>query len=80
MPRLPYPKLAPEPYAHMTALGHYLNTATTLDPILIELVRLRASILNRCNFCTGMHAAELRKHHEPDSRIEAIAHWQDTDA
>ncbi len=64
----------------MRSIEHYLNTATSLSAVLLELVRLRTSLLNRCDFCEQTHASELRKHHEPESRIEAVAHWQNTDA
>jgi AhpD family alkylhydroperoxidase len=76
MPRLPYTKLAPEAYSRLQSLGHYLTTGTALEPVLIELVYLRASTLNGCGFCKGMHTAELRKHHEPQTRIDAVANWQ----
>ncbi len=80
MPRLPYTKLAPEAYSRLTALGHYLSTATALEPVLLGLVYLRASTLNGCGFCIGMHTAELLHHHEPQSRIDAVADWQNSDA
>lgn len=80
MPRLPYPKLAPEAYRSLQSLGHYLRTATSLDAVLLGLIDLRASQLNRCGFCIGMHTAELKHAHEPDSRIEAVAHWRESDA
>ena len=78
--RLPYTKLAPEAYAAMIAAGHTLNTLTALDAKLLGLVRLRASTLNACGFCIGMHSAELRHAHEPQTRIEAVAAYPDTDA
>ena len=80
MPRLPYPKLAPEAYRSLQSLGHYLRTATTLDHVLIELIDLRASQLNRCGFCISMHTHELKQAHEPDSRINAVANWRNSDA
>jgi AhpD family alkylhydroperoxidase len=79
-PRLPYTKLAPDAYAALVSLGHYLNTATALEPALLGLVYLRSSLLNHCGFCTGLHTAELRHHHEPQSRIDALADWQSSDA
>ena len=79
-PRLPYPKLAPKAYDALIALGHYLNTDTALEPVLLGLVYLRASLLNDCGFCIGMHTAELKRHHEPQTRIEALAHWVESDA
>lgn len=71
--RLRYPELAPEGYAALSAFGHYVNTGTALEPVLLGLVYLRASLLNRCNFCIQLHSAELRKHHEPESRIAAVS-------
>ncbi len=78
--RLPYPKLAPEGYAALSAFGHYVNTGTAIEPVLLGLVYLRASVLNGCAFCTEMHKAELRKHHEPESRIEAVVSEPASDA
>lgn len=71
--RLRYPELAPEGYAALSAFGHYVNTGTALEPVLLGLVYLRASWLNGCNFCIELHKAELRKHHEPESRIDAVS-------
>jgi AhpD family alkylhydroperoxidase len=78
--RLPYTKLAPQPYEAMLAVGHALNISTALDHTLLELVKLRSSILNGCEFCLGMHRADLRRHHEPQTRIDAIAEYQNSDA
>lgn len=80
MPRLPYTKLAPEAYHSLVSLGHYLRTATSLDAVLLGLIDLRASQLNRCGFCIGMHTHELKKANEPDSRINAVADWRNSDA
>jgi AhpD family alkylhydroperoxidase len=78
--RLPYTKLAPETYAAMLAAGHALNTNTALEPTLLEMVRLRASLINECGFCIGMHKAELKRRNEPQTRIDALADWQSSDA
>jgi len=80
MTRLRYNELAPEGLAALRRFEHYLNTATSLSPVLLELVRLRASQTNGCDFCVHAHTAELRKHHEPDSRINAVANWQSSEA
>lgn len=74
--RLRYTEIAPGGYAALTAFGHYINTATALEPVLKAMVDLRASQINRCEFCIAMHMAELRKHHEPDSRIGTVASWR----
>ncbi|HEY4357064.1 MAG TPA: carboxymuconolactone decarboxylase family protein [Acidobacteriaceae bacterium] len=78
--RLRYTELAPEGYATLSSLGHYVNTGTTLSPVLLGLIYLRVSLLNRCDFCTHMHQAELRKLHEPQSRIDAVENWESSDA
>lgn len=79
-PRLDYPKLAPEGIAKMRALEHYLNTGTGLAPTLLELVRLRVSLMNGCEFCIALHTGELKKHNEAPGRIEAVADWRNSDA
>ncbi len=79
-PRLDYPKLAPEGLARMRALEHYLNTATNLEPVLLDLVRLLASLLNGCEYCIHLHTAALRKLHEPDTRIDPILDWRSSSA
>jgi AhpD family alkylhydroperoxidase len=78
--RLKYGQLAPVGMAHMTALGHYLNTETGLEPVLLDLVRLRASLMNGCEYCIQLHAAELKKLHEPEERIAGLAEWRGSSA
>lgn len=78
--RLPYPRLAPQGVAAQSAVEHYLNTATALSAVLLELVRLRCSQLNGCDYCIGLHTHELRKHNEPETRIDAVHHWHESDA
>jgi AhpD family alkylhydroperoxidase len=78
--RLPYTKLAPKAYEAMIAVGHYLSTETALEHGLLELVFLRASLLNGCGFCVGMHKSSLAKMHEPETRIEAVGDWASSDA
>ena len=75
-PRLRYPEQAPEGVAALRTLEHYLNATGGLEAVLLELVRLRASQLNGCDYCIATHTAELHKHNEPDTRIEAVEHWR----
>ena len=64
----------------MTALGHYLNTQTGLEPVLLDLVRLLASLLNGCEYCIHLHTADLKKMHEPEERIAGLSGWRESDA
>jgi AhpD family alkylhydroperoxidase len=78
--RLSYVKLAPEGLALMTALGHYLNTETGLELVLLDLVRLLASLMNGCEYCIHLHTAELKKLHEPEERIAGLGDWRSSSA
>ncbi len=78
--RLRYTDLAPEGMAALRAVEHHCNTATGLSPILLELVRLRASLLNGCEYCIAMHSHELEKHNEPATRIAEVRDWRTSDA
>ena len=78
-PRLKYPELAPEGYAAMRALEHYLNTGTGLESTLQEFVRLLASELNGCEYCTHLHTAQLKKHNETEDRIAGVMGWRASD-
>ena len=75
-PRLKYGQLAPEGLARMKALEHYLNADSGLDPILMDLVRLRVSLMNGCEYCIHLHAAELSKYNETPDRIDGLAEWR----
>ncbi len=79
-PRLPYTKLAPKAYETLAALGHHLRVETALSPVLLGLVYLRASVVNGCSFCIGMHRKELLQANEPQTRIDAVADWRGSDA
>ena len=75
-PRLKYGQLVPEGLAKMTALEHYLNTGSGLEPSLRELVRLRASLMNGCEYCIRLHTSELRKMNETAERIAGVEGWR----
>ena len=78
--RLRYTDLAPQGMAAMRGVEHYANADTGLSPVLLELVRLRASLLNGCEYCIAMHSHELHKHNEPEGRIAQVAEWRSSDA
>ncbi len=78
--RLEYMKLAPEGFRALGALGHAVNTAAGLEPVLLDLVRLLASEMNGCEYCIELHSAELKKLHEPEGRIADVLEWRGSDA
>jgi AhpD family alkylhydroperoxidase len=75
-PRLKYGQLAPEGLARMRELEHYLNNGTGLEASLRELVRLRASLMNGCEYCVRLHTSELQKMNETAERIAGVADWR----
>ena len=74
--RLDYIKLAPEGVEKLRELGHVLATGSSLEPALLELVRVLASRRNGCAKCTRVHEAELRKMNEPAERIAGVVEWR----
>ncbi|MFF2089234.1 carboxymuconolactone decarboxylase family protein [Paenibacillus sp. NPDC058174] len=48
------------------------------DPILFELVKIRASQINGCAFCVDMHTKDLRKLGESEERMNLIVVWRET--
>ncbi|NIH87534.1 carboxymuconolactone decarboxylase family protein [Amycolatopsis granulosa] len=50
-----------------------------LDQRLIELVKIRASMLNGCAFCLDMHSRDARKLGESERRIVMVSAWRETD-
>jgi AhpD family alkylhydroperoxidase len=58
-----------------------LDAATrrvSLEPPLLELVRLRASQINGCAYCVDMHSGDARKGGESERRLYALAVWPET--
>ena len=49
----------------------------TLDILLKELVRLRASQINGCAFCLDMHVTDARKAGETERRLATVAAWRE---
>jgi AhpD family alkylhydroperoxidase len=54
-----------------------LEQEITLEPVVRELVKLRASILNGCAYCIDMHSKRARIAGETEQRLYADAAWQD---
>ena len=57
--------------------AHALEREIRIDPVLRELVKLRASILNGCAYCIDMHTKDARKAGESEQRLYAVAAWHE---
>lgn len=75
--RINIQKVEPAAYQAMFALEKYLSTSK-IDPILLELVKMRASQINGCAFCLNMHSADARKLGETEQRLYLLNAWNET--
>ncbi|WP_460064416.1 carboxymuconolactone decarboxylase family protein [Streptomyces sp. YKOK-I1] len=48
-----------------------------LDPALVELIQIRASLLNHCAYCLHMHTNDARKAGESEDRLHLVAVWRE---
>lgn len=48
-----------------------------LDPLLRELIRVRASMLNGCAYCVDMHTKDARAIGETEQRLYAVSTWHE---
>ena len=55
-----------------------LEREIRIDPVLRELVKLRASILNGCAYCIDMHTKDARAIGETEQRLYALPAWAET--
>jgi AhpD family alkylhydroperoxidase len=50
---------------------------SSLEPLLLELVKIRASQLNGCAHCLEMHTKDARALGETDDRMHLVAAWRE---
>ncbi|HEY3252640.1 MAG TPA: carboxymuconolactone decarboxylase family protein [Polyangiaceae bacterium] len=69
--------VAAAPGPMKTWLTASLSLASSLEPTLVELVKIRASQINGCANCINLHAAEARENGETEQRIYLLSAWQE---
>ena len=77
-PRMDIPKLAPEAYRHLAALERTI--AAKIEPRLYHLIKLRASQINGCAFCIGMHTDEALRGGDRPERLLLLDAWEESAA
>ncbi|MFE7774168.1 carboxymuconolactone decarboxylase family protein [Streptomyces sp. NPDC057445] len=75
-PRMQLAKLAPDVYKAMVKLDAAARQG--LDPVLLELVKIRASQLNHCAFCLDMHTKDALAAGESVDRIIQLSAWEES--
>ncbi len=69
-------KLTPDGYKAMFGVHTYVQGAG-LELGLLELVRLRVSPINDCDFCVDMHVPLARKYGLSENQINLAATWKE---
>jgi len=75
MSRVNIQEAQPEAYNAMFGLEKYIATST-INSALQEIVRIRASLINGCQFCIGMHSDAAKKLGVSDQQIAALSDWR----
>ena len=60
-------KVVPSAYKAMLGLEKYC--VANVDPTVLELVKLRASMVNGCAFCVNMHSHDAAAAGESSERL-----------
>ncbi|WP_461008796.1 carboxymuconolactone decarboxylase family protein [Streptomyces capparidis] len=68
-------KTVPDVYRALHDLNKVAHQG--VDPVLAELVKLRASQLNGCAFCLDMHSKDARAAGETEQRIHLLSAWRE---
>ncbi len=75
--RLDFRKASPAAEKAMMGLHMFVRNCG-LDHALLELVKLRASQINRCAHCIDMHTKELRADGESEQRLYLLNAWRES--
>jgi AhpD family alkylhydroperoxidase len=75
MTRIKLDRVSPEVYAAMLSLDN--AASKDIDPALAELIKIRASQLNRCVFCLDMHSHDARKRGVSEQKLAVLAAWEE---
>ena len=74
--RLDYASVLPA--ARQALLGvEKVIASSSLEPTLLELVKVRVSQINGCAFCLDMHTKDARAIGEDEQRLHLVAVWRE---
>ncbi len=76
-PRVSLAKMNPKAYATVLAMQKYVDESS-LEPLLLELIKLRASQINGCAYCLDMHTKDARAMGETEQRLYTLSAWRET--
>ena len=73
--RLDVSHVAPD--AYKAVLGVEQHVRRTVDPTLLHLVKLHASITNGCAYCVDMHSRDALASGETTQRLFGVTAWHE---
>lgn len=71
-----FAQVAPKVFKAVLALDAAARDG--IDPVLLELVQIRASQINRCAYCIDYHASDARRAGEREERIYQLGAWHES--
>ncbi len=74
--RMDYYTVAPAAIEPLLKMEQYVRSSG-LEPALLELVKLRASMINGCAYCVDMHTKDARTEGESEQRLYAVSVWHE---
>ncbi len=74
------PRLSPASDAFKLTLQYNdgVKAVSSIAPIVQELIKIRASQINRCAYCLDMHVREALELGEDPRRLHTLSAWRDT--
>jgi AhpD family alkylhydroperoxidase len=75
--RIDLKQLEPEAYQALFGLEKYILNAK-INPILSELIRIRASQINGCTYCIAIHTKDARKLNVSEQKLFALPAWKES--
>lgn len=75
-PRMAWARVAPDIYQAMFGLEQAVRRG--IDPVLYELVKIRASQINHCAVCLDMHTKDALAAGESVERIIQLSAWEES--
>jgi len=74
--RIDFNLVQPAAYEALDALDQFVN-ASSIDAVLKELIRIRASQINGCAYCVDAHSRDAKKIGVPEQKIFLVSAWRE---
>lgn len=72
-------KKVPDAMKNLINMEDYFHKDSTVEPIIRELIKIRASQINGCAYCLNMHTIDAMKIGETAQRIFLTSAWWETE-